>query len=445
MSTKPTIYVHIGAGKTGTSSIQTWLRKNETQLNELGYLLFSQDFMPNCDEGVMSNQQRYFHHIIKDEDGGMASFHSQLRENLEYMRANNFHSAIISAESIFVLVPQFAKWVIPFKDECNWKVIAYVRNQTQYLLSAWKEWGYWQYEFDEMIENNKYSRANWYEMLQPWEEAIGKEQMYVGIFDNTYLANKSILHDFAVACNIEQLITDNPITINSNPSLSNKSAIVLSNLRKYSTKRKSKKFTRPERTDYTTRSAYLADLRLYHQNMRVNFQLKQLVVQGAKSVSTHESDSSLFLATQEQLDYIYNFFNDSNKKLIEEYRPDVDINVAFPHFTVPEHTDYSQEELLYHGLHIQFKMLQQYNEQNINLKKIIHAQKKQLNVLDRKLHNKIQTIYSLTQNYDRSFAQIQQQLTEVNHAMTDLYARSNPIKYWLSRLWQKVTRGNHPR
>lgn len=460
MNTKPTIYLHIGAGKTGTTSIQTWLKQSQQQLHKSGYLIFDSDFTPNAINGLMSNQQQFFQKLIRQTDGGISAFQSQFRENLSYMRAHNYHSAVISAEFILISLPQLTTWLAPFLDECDWKIIVYVRNQPQYLISSWKEWGYWQYSFDDIFSNPNHLRANWYELIQPWAAIFRKDQLYVGIFDSAYLINRSIIHDFITAINLPHLVDDSIRHISTNPSLNNKSALLLNNIRQYSLKRQSNTYTKPNPANYATKADFVEAMRMYTQHLRENFQLKSVLLNRSRTTSTHEHDSPLSIATQSQLDYVYELFHASNQQLIAEYRPDVDINIAFSRVISSNHVDYSDVEIMYHGFHLLLESTEEFMEQHKGYNEIFQNQGEQIRINNRKLKHHTQALWDAVNTHTETFEQVQeqfagvqQQLTQVQHQLAQLQqqtiqlnaiyqikSRTNSMKYWIIRTWNKFIR-----
>lgn len=454
MNTKPTIYLHIGAGKTGTTSIQTWLKQSQHHLHENGYLIFDSNFTPNPVNGLMSNQQQFFQNINQYTDGGISAFQSQFRENLSYMRAHNYHSAVISAEFILISLPQLSTWLTPFLEECTWKIIVYVRNQPQYLISSWKEWGYWQYSFDDMFSHSSHLRANWYELIQPWATIFRKDQLYVGIFDSAYLINQSIIHDFITAINLPHLVADSVRHISTNPSLNNKSALLLNNIRAHNLQRPSKVHVKPKRADFATDEAYSDAVRIYTKKLRERFQLKPILINRARTTSTEEHDSAYSLATQDQLDFIYERFKESNAKLIAEYRPDIDATAAFPRVITNNHVNYTDSEIIYHGFQLMLEVTHEFMNQQKKQNEHLQLQSEQIRTINQKLQHHTQQLWSSMQSHDESLTNVheqfigvqhqlehvQEQFKNLNYSSQDLYSRTNPVKYWIIRLWNKFMR-----
>jgi hypothetical protein len=131
-----TIHLHIGAGKTGSTSIQHMLRIMSAELLNQGYLVFNKRFEPHATADQNSEQQTYFNELIATGDIGYQAFVTQMRRNLAYMHKHNIKHAIISAECLMNYWSDFPRFFEEFVDEVDWQIIAYVRNQPEFLLSS---------------------------------------------------------------------------------------------------------------------------------------------------------------------------------------------------------------------------------------------------------------------------------------------------------------------
>jgi DNA repair exonuclease SbcCD ATPase subunit len=298
-------------------------------------------------------------------------------------------------------------------------------------------------------------------MLQPWSEVFRKDQIYVGIFDSAYLNNQSIIHDFITAINLPELVDDSARHITTNPSLNNKSALLLSNIRQHNLNRESRAYTKPNPTDYVTEADYLEAMRMYTQHLRENFQLKSVLINRSRTTSTLEHDSPLSIATQSQLDYVYELFRESNQQLITEYRPDVTLDIVFPRIIATQHVDYSDIEIMYHGFHILLEATEEFMEQHKGYNKILQQQNEHIRTHNKRLKHHTQMLWKTVRAHTETFEQVQQQfagvqeqLTQVQHQLAQLQeqiiqfntathqinSRTNTIKYWIIRIWHKFIR-----
>ncbi|MEY3990802.1 MAG: hypothetical protein RI985_1883 [Chloroflexota bacterium] len=195
---KPTIYVHIGAGKTGSSTIQRFLKMHEEHLKYAGYLIFNSNFQPHTGNESLSIQQSYFEKLNINNPDRIGMFARQFKENLLYMQVNGYKAAVISAENLINDWEYFIDLFKPVLHLCNWKIIAYVRNQPQYLESSWKEWGYLHNtNMQHWLEEGIGKIANWTAQLSMWEQAFGSENVTVRVLDKRFLHQASLASDFA--------------------------------------------------------------------------------------------------------------------------------------------------------------------------------------------------------------------------------------------------------
>lgn len=446
MSTKPTIYLHIGAGKTGSTTIQVWLRSVETALTAAGYLIFDTQFQPHAQHDQLSNQQNYFHSVLMNGEKGVEAFHQQFRQNLTYMRENGFHSAIMSAENLFNHWTEAHKWFDPFTDECNWKIIAYVRNQPYYIISAWKEWGYWRQNFEDLLTGQ--IKADWLRALQSWDETFGQENIYLGILDKNCLVDQLLHHDFAMAINAPHIIANDHDLVYANPSINNRSAVLFSKIRHQYMARNSKFAT--ELNAHKTNSKETRVQTMLKSNAKLNdmFHFKPLVVSRAPVAGTQEHDSQLGFVNQSMLDQIHTMFADSNRRLLERYRPDIDIDVAFPRVIQTSTWELSDEDLMLHGFHVAFESLK-------SLDKQLDAKVVQLNRLSNQVQSletqiaqllemrrSVGQIWQSTVAHDQSIAQLQAQINQLVHTNSQTISPPVRITQRLVQFFQRILSRN---
>jgi len=460
MNTKPTIYLHIGAGKTGSTSIQTWLKNAEVELAEAGYIIFDTDFNPTAKHTEISNQQDYFHNVVMNGSEGIESFQQQFRQNLTYMAENGFHSAIISAENLINPWRRADTWFLPFIDECNWKIIAYVRNQPQYIISAWKEWGYWISNFDDYLNGTVRIHANWLKSLKSWDDTFGQSNIYLGILDKNCLVNGLLHHDFATSINQPHIVSHDQKLVHANTSINNQTALLFAKIRQKHLEHHPEVAAIVAKQKMTNQEESIQQRLINNSKLKGMFHKKKLVVSYAPFAGTLESGSPLSLVNQNILDQIHATYAQSNHELLVRYRPDIDIERAFPRVIHDSDVKISDEDLIFHGFHLFFEMSESFQTQLKNLvtsgtnqqknihdlNNIIIEQQKSIKYLQNQ-HGIVQTQLSQAQ---QQFSKVQQQIDELQNQlairsayMHDINARSNPIKYWGLRLWNRLRNRSH--
>lgn len=431
MSTKPTIYLHIGAGKTGSTTIQVWLKSVEAALAEAGYVIFDTNFTPGAQHDQLSNQQQYFHTVLMNGPQGVESFQQQFRQNLTYMREHGFHSAVMSAENLFNHWTGAHKWFEPFVDECHWKIIAYVRNQPYYIISAWKEWGYWRQNFDDLLAGEIH--ADWLRSLKAWDDTFGRENIYLGILEKRYLVDELLHHDFATAINTPHIIVNDHDLVYANPSLNNRSALLFSKIRDQYIVRNPSAAAISNIHKINPKEMSIGNALKHNAKLNSMFHFKPLVVSHAPVAGTQEFDSSLSLVNQDMLDRIHSMFAESNRKLLERYRPDINAEVAFPRIIHTANNEISDQDLVLHGFHIAFESLNSLDKQLEAKIKQLNRLQLQINALEteveglRESRSSIGQVWKSTVAHDQAIAHLQAQIDQLNRTVSHPSTHNIPL------------------
>jgi hypothetical protein len=137
-----TLVMHIGAGKTGTSSIQETYRLNQDKLRELGiwYCGLMLEFAPvvrypwqraagNGEFLALSDAQR------NEQLGAI------LDESLGAAASAGCHTLVWSNEFFFGLSRLLLPVLTRLKEHTNVRVVAYVRRHDKWIRSAYLQWG----------------------------------------------------------------------------------------------------------------------------------------------------------------------------------------------------------------------------------------------------------------------------------------------------------------
>lgn len=143
------IFLHIGTFRTGTTSIQSYLRENMSQLEQQGFLY-----------PFPLNFNRIDHHelplsMIKKYTNFRAPGWPQFDESMEYcwdrifnqIEVSDCNNIIISSECFCDLVNEsslhmksvFSEVLIKYFSKYNVKVICYVRDISKYIISRYGE------------------------------------------------------------------------------------------------------------------------------------------------------------------------------------------------------------------------------------------------------------------------------------------------------------------
>ncbi len=203
-----TIYLHIGTFKTGTSSIQKYLKENISWFKEHGILI--------------PDTQLIAHHplplsLIRDYSEFRAAWPAFEGDSTAIWQAtfdeiasSPLNSVIISSETFCDLVNEhardakddFKRVLKHYFQDYNVKVICYLRPLIAYSVSMYKEAikaGGITNLYSEEISNFLQMRSIHLfpsQYLDFYSELFGKENLIIKKYDRNTLINKNILDDF---------------------------------------------------------------------------------------------------------------------------------------------------------------------------------------------------------------------------------------------------------
>jgi hypothetical protein len=228
-----TIYLHIGAPKTGTTTIQRYLVENCDVLKDEGYLIPSQSRKENINHIYLAN-------YAIDEDKmprvriicntktveQVRTFRKKFRRQLrgEILRFNG-RNIVFSNEHCFKFLTSIHE-VTRLRELFEGlfseiKIVLYIREQSELLCSHYSTAVKNNYtqpikNIEEFSESLDY---NFNEKLRPWEEVFGIENITLRIFDRATLIDRDIISDF---CHVTGMNEHKSRKINMNVSLNAK-------------------------------------------------------------------------------------------------------------------------------------------------------------------------------------------------------------------------------
>jgi hypothetical protein len=202
-----TLYIHIGAHKTGTSAIQRFLSTNREILKGNGYLYpghdiahhdMAEEFRTLSLPQIINNPKRATHTYFDEIDN------------------SNLNKFIVSSE-VFERSGHFVDHLKNFlMNKYQVKIIFYIRRQDDkiesiYNASVKNPQARSDIPFSEFISNQseisqhgrfclsrcckKFGELDYYSVLHPWSQAFGKENIIVRCYEKEQLP-KDIFHDF---------------------------------------------------------------------------------------------------------------------------------------------------------------------------------------------------------------------------------------------------------
>jgi len=185
-----TLYLHIGAGKTGTSSIQNFLAGNSKRLYDSCSCLYPNMAGKNFLAGGFINHQKFF--TTTDE----RTRTEKIQEAVNYCQKHKKEKLVLSAEALFESIdgPAFAGKLARIPG-LHLKIIVYLRRQDHWLESAWKQWGYKSDKYRDIADYIQKRDCNWLKRLQLWEQAAGRAGIIVGCYEKQQLP-QGLIPDF---------------------------------------------------------------------------------------------------------------------------------------------------------------------------------------------------------------------------------------------------------
>lgn len=200
------LYIHIGAGKCGSTAIQHFLWRNAAKLAEMGVLIPSTDL--TVDGNEFGNQIWFFQHLLKKEpQDGRDIVCKRLKALREHMDRSGLHTMVISAENLSNPIG-FETLLAGCDDLFDVNIVLYIRRQDDFLLSAWQQWGVKiSGSFDAWLLEDTYLKgrclwADWNSYLQPWEKMFGREKIVLRRFAREKLIGGEVVNDFFTSCGL---------------------------------------------------------------------------------------------------------------------------------------------------------------------------------------------------------------------------------------------------
>lgn len=185
------LVIHAGANKTGSSAIQTFLRLNSHKLAEAGVAVPSERLRPTRRSG---GQHVFAFQQILGEPQGRDRLEDAIRAIFEAQPWAR--TAIVSAENL-AAHPDAPSLFSGLVEECDVRLIMYIRRQDEYLLSSWQQWyAKVQADFWAWVVREVGVMGDWDAYLQRWEAVVPREQITVRVFERSRLVGSDVVCDF---------------------------------------------------------------------------------------------------------------------------------------------------------------------------------------------------------------------------------------------------------
>lgn len=200
---KKKVYIHIGANKTGTTSIQSFMNTNNSLLNTYGLhycsigKLWDGHFPLSWELGAGSAPTNY-----KSE----GNLWEKVKEEIKARPENSF---LISSEN-FILLKDIKKlnFIKDVLSDFDTYIIMYIRRQDLWVESLYLQAIKMGINVKDFLTFSKRPGQNldYLQIIQPWEEVFGEKNILVHSFDNQDVKSNLIIHFLSILnLNIDDL------------------------------------------------------------------------------------------------------------------------------------------------------------------------------------------------------------------------------------------------
>lgn len=211
-----TVYLCIGTMKTGTTSLQSFMRRNAVELDKQGYC-YPQ--IPVLGKNTHNRNASFliYRSTNEDENKKKSEEWEVRKKGYEIVAetAQNYENIVLSEELIWHHSKRKNFWA-EMKEEferigCQVKIVVYLRRQDELVQSLWnqnvKSDQRWYITFAEFINERQYSYfpLNYYKKLNQIAEAIGKENVIVRVYEAGQFggSQNNLISDYTSTLGIE--------------------------------------------------------------------------------------------------------------------------------------------------------------------------------------------------------------------------------------------------
>jgi len=212
-----TVYIHIGAPKTATSTLQAVLASQHKSLLKQG-VLYPRKLRHGDAHHLLVCDLIYKHKNIKMPDFWYGNkprgeAWKSLRDEVESY-GDKIHSVVVSSELFFGQTRDVGAMLEDIRDQLagyDVKIVSYLRRQDQLYSSFYnqdvkgaRQWGGPALEF---YNTHQIFQKDYYELLEMWAAVFGRENIVVRPFEVKQLKNEDIVEDFCDLMGVEGFIS----------------------------------------------------------------------------------------------------------------------------------------------------------------------------------------------------------------------------------------------
>ena len=183
------IVLHIGAAKTGSSAVQSFLRRNAQNFAQHGFIVPDRFLGLGPDitgEHVWAFQDR----INSDDKIGLVARLNQAAE-----MAGEDKTLLLSGENLSNLGNH--QYIAEALKGRPARIVLYIRRQDELLTSAWQQWHCKiESDFNAWLLRGLKIYGQWDRLTKDWENVVGPGNLSVRIFERDAMVDNELLKDF---------------------------------------------------------------------------------------------------------------------------------------------------------------------------------------------------------------------------------------------------------
>lgn len=192
MTDRPRLVVHIGAGKCGSSAIQQFLAVNAGSLAGDGFLVPGRYLQPDT-EGCGQHLAYFEEGIVTPGFAGEVT--ARLAALHDHAVEHGRRAVVVSAENL-INPKGFVDLFTPARELFDITIVAYVRRQDDFVISAWQQWQIKQHDDFWAYYGRHRGGVNWHRQLEPWRCNYGRSAMVVRRYSSDALVDGDVVADF---------------------------------------------------------------------------------------------------------------------------------------------------------------------------------------------------------------------------------------------------------
>src|SRR5690606_38518173 len=190
---KKTIYIHIGAHKTGTTAIQRFLSMNRDNLKKQGYLYPGKH-----------NAHHFIPHGLLNKTFLFSNPDTMTKNVFNEIRKTKSENILISSEAFeFLKKEDILLLKRDYLNDISVKIIFYVRRQDDLVESQYNamikghqyKHNFSHFLFDSLKTEKNDFKNDFYSILETWRDVFGQENIIVRVYEKEQLPN-GIFKDF---------------------------------------------------------------------------------------------------------------------------------------------------------------------------------------------------------------------------------------------------------